>query len=107
MSTTVPHWIGGEAALSFDGAVFDNVAPATQAVVSHVARGGQAEVAHAVAAARTALEGAWGRTSRVERADSAPRVRRLLGRRQRAVLRVRDGEHGADQALIEAGASGR
>ncbi|MGX1472763.1 UNVERIFIED_CONTAM: acyl-CoA reductase-like NAD-dependent aldehyde dehydrogenase [Streptomyces canus] len=59
------HWIGGERVAS--AATFTDVSPIDGAVLGEIARGGPAEAAAAVAAAKAAFP-AWAATSRTERA---------------------------------------
>jgi aminomuconate-semialdehyde/2-hydroxymuconate-6-semialdehyde dehydrogenase len=62
------NFINGEHTAS--GKTFDKFSPLTGAVIAHVHEAGHAEVDEAVAAARAALEGPWGRMTvdqRVER----------------------------------------
>ncbi len=63
------HWIDGRPAPAASGATFANVAPATGQTVARVARGDGADIDAAVAAARGALDGAWGRMTAPARAD--------------------------------------
>ncbi len=63
------HFIGGRAVAPAGGERIDDVYPATGQVVARIARGTAPDVDAAVAAARQAREGAWGRTSAAERAD--------------------------------------
>ena len=59
------HAIGGQFVPS--GNLFENRNPATGALVGMVHEGGQSEIDAAVAAARAALKGPWGRMSIDER----------------------------------------
>jgi aldehyde dehydrogenase (NAD+) len=61
------HLINGQWSASADARTIATLAPATGQVIGHLARGGEVEVDAAVAAARAALEGAWGRTTAAER----------------------------------------
>lgn len=61
------HFINGQWVASIDGRTLPTFAPSTGLVLGHLARGGQAEIDLAVAAARDALAGAWGRLSATER----------------------------------------
>lgn len=72
--TTLAHWIDGQPRTGASGAVFDDVAPATGEVLAQVARGDAADVDAAVAAAKAALAGPWGATTRLERADVLDRI---------------------------------
>ena len=61
------HFINGAWVESADGRTVPTLAPATGQLIAHLARGGQAEVDAAVAAARAALDGPWGRMTPTER----------------------------------------
>ena len=63
------HFLGGAFSAPLGGARFDDLAPATGALIARVARGGAHEVGAAVQAGRAALDGAWGRCAAPERAD--------------------------------------
>lgn len=65
------HWIGGERVASAQA--FQDVSPLDGHVIAEVARGGEAEVAAAVAAAQNAFAG-WSRTSPKERAELLHRI---------------------------------
>lgn len=65
---TLSQFIAGREHAPRSGEHLDDVAPATGEVVARVPRGGAADVAAAVEAARAALDGAWGKTSTEERA---------------------------------------
>lgn len=63
------HFIDGEFVDSASGETFDDVNPATGQRIATVAEGGKPEVDRAVAAARRALEGPWGRMPTNQRLD--------------------------------------
>jgi acyl-CoA reductase-like NAD-dependent aldehyde dehydrogenase len=63
-----PMLIDGRLVPAADGDSFDTIDPTTEQVVASVARGGSADVDHAVAAARRALDGPWSRLTPHERA---------------------------------------
>jgi aminomuconate-semialdehyde/2-hydroxymuconate-6-semialdehyde dehydrogenase len=65
------HWIGGEWVTSVER--FDDVSPIDGATIARVARGGAAEAAAAVAAAKDAFA-VWGATSPKERAEVLHRI---------------------------------
>ena len=69
------HVIAGRYVPSADGRTFTDLAPASDEVLAEVPAGGAADVERAVAAAKAALAGPWGRSSPHERA----RVLRRLG----------------------------
>ena len=72
------HWIGGEERPAASGERFEDRAPATGKLIARVARGGAEDVARAVAAAREALAGPWGKTGPAERAELLDGVADLL-----------------------------
>ncbi|WP_419896555.1 aldehyde dehydrogenase family protein [Roseomonas sp. USHLN139] len=78
---TYGHWIGGRSVAAEQHLPVIN--PSDGGVFARIARGGQAEIDAAVAAAQGALDGAWGRMSATERG-------RLLNKL--AVLILRDAE---------------
>ena len=55
------HFINGEFVASRNGRAFDKRAPTDNRVIGRVAEGGQEEINAAVAAAKAALNGPWGR----------------------------------------------
>ena len=63
------HFIDGKFQPSLDSRTFEDLGPATGELVARVARGSSEDVDRAVAAARRALQGDWGRCSVAERAD--------------------------------------
>ena len=81
----VPHWIADAEVPSIGGATFDKRSPIDDRVVAQVARGGAAEVAHALSSAAGAAE-AWAQTP-------APRRGAILGRAAQ-LLREREQEFG-------------
>jgi acyl-CoA reductase-like NAD-dependent aldehyde dehydrogenase len=86
-----PHrlLVGGEWVPAADGRAFDTIDPATGAVICAVAHAGPEDVDRAVAAARAALDGPWGRMPAAERG-------RLMGRLADLVE-----EHAEELAQIE------
>ncbi|WP_336951153.1 aldehyde dehydrogenase [Sphingobium aromaticivastans] len=87
--------IGGKWVTPLDGGMLDSIDPATGATWAQVAYGGAQDIDRAVAAAREAFEGVWGRTPGQERA-------RLL--RKLAEIYVR---RASELALLESRDSGR
>ena len=81
----VSHWIADAEVPSMGGATFDKRCPIDDRVVAQVARGGAAEVAHALSSAAGAAE-AWAQTP-------APRRGAILGRAAQ-LLREREQEFG-------------
>jgi 5-carboxymethyl-2-hydroxymuconic-semialdehyde dehydrogenase len=67
VEVSTEHWIGGERVGSAGAATFDDVSPIHEDVIARVARGGDADAAAAVAAARAAFPG-WAATAPEERA---------------------------------------
>ncbi len=67
-SSTLSHWIAGEAAPPAGGELMDDVAPATGAVIARVPRGDRRDVDAAVKAAHAALAGPLGAMTLEERA---------------------------------------
>ncbi len=71
---SIRQFVDGESCDAATGAWFDDIDPATGAVVARVARSGADDVDRAVQAARAALHGPWGRLGPRERADALRRV---------------------------------
>ena len=85
-------FIDGEFVDPADGASFKTVNPATEEVLADVAEAGAADVDRAVAAARAAYDGVWGRMPGRERAKYLFRIARIIQERSRelAVLESLD-----------------
>jgi aminomuconate-semialdehyde/2-hydroxymuconate-6-semialdehyde dehydrogenase len=66
---TLTHWIDGGPREPDSGRTLEDIDPATGEVIARIPAGNAADVEAAVAAARGALQGAWGRTTTRERAD--------------------------------------
>ena len=72
--------IGGAWADAASGKTFTTINPATEAVITHIAEAGAADVDRAVKAARNALEhGAWRRMAGAERGHLLRRLAALVG----------------------------
>jgi aldehyde dehydrogenase (NAD+) len=86
-------FINGEFVEPEAGGYFDTVNPATEEVLSRVAEGTQPDVDRAVAAARKAYRGAWGRMKPAERGKYIYRIGRMIQERARefAVIESMDG----------------
>ena len=86
-------WIDGEPSAPVTNRYFPTVNPATEETLSRVAEGGGDDVDRAVAAARKAYVGAWGRMAGKERSKYLYRLARMLQERSRefAVLETLDG----------------
>jgi aldehyde dehydrogenase (NAD+) len=84
-------FVDGEFTEAADGRVFKTVSPATEEVLSEVARAGEADVDRAVAAARRAFE-SWSALPGSERAKYLFRIARIVQERSRelAVLETLD-----------------
>ncbi len=72
------HFINGEFVPSGNGAVFENINPATEEVLGTVALGGKEEIELAVAAAKEALKGPWKKMTATERVNILRRVSELI-----------------------------
>ncbi len=86
-------WIGGAYTDAADGAAYDDLDPASGEAFARIARGGAADVARAVGAARRAFdEGPWPRTTAAERAKVLRALAALLleHREELAKLESRD-----------------
>jgi acyl-CoA reductase-like NAD-dependent aldehyde dehydrogenase len=77
---TFEHWIDGRPVAAADGRTFLSLNPADGSVLAEVAHGGQADVDHAVAAARAALSGSWARCSAAAREGYMHALAELLKR---------------------------
>ncbi len=76
----VPHWIADVEVTPRDTAVFDKRNPANDELIAQVARGGAAEVAHALSSAAGAADD-WARTP-------VPKRGAILGKRGALVART-------------------
>ncbi len=72
--TRILNFIGGRYTEGSSGATFENRNPANNRLVALVAEAGESDVDAAVAAARAALKGDWGRTNAQQRAAVLHRV---------------------------------
>ena len=79
--TLIPHWIADVAVTPKDSAFFDKRNPATDRVIAQVARGGAAEVAHALSSAAGAAED-WSRTPVPKRGAILGKAAQLLRERE-------------------------
>lgn len=91
--TFVPHWIADVEVTPKDTAVFDKRNPATDQVLAQVARGGAAEVAHALSSAAGAAA-EWGRTPVPKRGAILGRAALLLRERERQFGEIVQAETG-------------
>lgn len=93
MTELVHNFIGGEWVPAQDGATFDTVNPATEAVIAPAARSSAADVDAAVGAARAAYDG-WRLTPAPRRGEILFRVARLLEDRKEELARLMTQEMG-------------
>jgi aldehyde dehydrogenase (NAD+) len=93
MSTQYRHFIDGQWVDSSDGATFERRNPATGEPIGAFARGGPAEVAAAVAAARAAFD-RWRLTPAPHRGEILFRAAELLVQRKEALAREMTQEMG-------------
>lgn len=77
----IRHFINGDFVASASGRTFDKRSPLDNNVLSKVHEGGQAEVDAAVSAARSALEGDWGRMATDKRVATLHAVADEITRR--------------------------
>tara|TARA_R110002096_G_scaffold273422_10_gene467303 strand:- start:2868 stop:4346 length:1479 start_codon:yes stop_codon:yes gene_type:complete len=85
-------WINGEFVPAKSGKTFETINPATGKPLSKIARAGNLDVDAAVAAARAAYKGKWGKTSPRERGKYLFRIARMIQERARelAILETMD-----------------
>jgi len=93
------NFIGGVFVDAASGATLENVNPATGAVIGTIPRSDAADVDAAVAAARSAGLGPWGRSSTVERAALLDRVADALEARLEALAAVESEDQGKPVSL--------
>ncbi len=88
-----PLYIGGGFVPAASGKTFASINPATGRAHARIADGGRADVDAAVAAARKALDGPWGKMPPAERGKYLFRIARMIQERSRelAVLETMDG----------------
>ena len=87
-------YVAGEWTEAFDGRTFESVEPATGRAWATVAEAGPHDVDRAVAAARDALEGAWGRTRAPDRARVLLRIAEVLDTNKAALARIESRDNG-------------
>jgi aldehyde dehydrogenase (NAD+) len=102
----VPHWIADVEVMPKDGTTFEKRNPATDDVIAQVARGGAAEVAHAVSSAAGACE-EWARTPVPKRGAILGRAAQLLREREQEFGEIIQAETGKPwkNAVAEVGSS--
>lgn len=102
----VPHWIADVAVTPKDTAVFEKRNPADDQVIAQVARGGAAEVAHALSSAAGAAD-PWARTPAPNRGAILGRAAQLLREREKELGEIVQAETGKPwkNAVAEVGSS--
>jgi aminomuconate-semialdehyde/2-hydroxymuconate-6-semialdehyde dehydrogenase len=93
------NFVGGAFQDAAGGETLDNVNPATGGVIGTIPRSRQADVDAAVAAAKAAGQGPWGRTSAGERADLLDRVADLIEARLERLAAVESQDQGKPVGL--------
>jgi acyl-CoA reductase-like NAD-dependent aldehyde dehydrogenase len=91
--TFIPHWIADVEVTPKDTAIFEKRNPANDEVIAQVARGGAAEVAHALSSAAGAA-GEWARTPVPKRGAILGRAAQLLREREQVFGEVVQAETG-------------
>jgi len=104
--TLIPHWIADVEVAASDAPTFEKRNPATDRVIAQVARGGAAEVAHALSSAAGAAD-AWGRTPVPKRGAILGRAAQLLRERETEFGEIVQAETGKPwkNAVAEVGSS--
>jgi aldehyde dehydrogenase (NAD+) len=87
-------YVDGRWAPADDGATYDTYEPATGRVWAQVAAAGPADVDRAVAAARAALDGPWGRTLAMDRARVLWAMARIIDRHRDLLARLESRDNG-------------
>jgi acyl-CoA reductase-like NAD-dependent aldehyde dehydrogenase len=87
-------FVAGRWAEAADGATFDSVDPSTGQVWATVAEAGPEDVDRAVRAARSALDGPWGRVGPADRARVLWRIAELVDANRDALARIESRDNG-------------
>nr|WP_293387835.1 2-hydroxymuconic semialdehyde dehydrogenase [Nevskia sp.] len=95
------HFINGEFVDSRSGKSFEKRSPADNALIGHVQEGGQPEIDAAVAAAKAAMEGPWGRMSIDERAALLHKVADEITRRFGDFVAAEMADTGQPKSMME------
>src|SRR5690606_33181473 len=93
------NFINGEFVPSSAGKTFDNINPVNGQVIGRVHEAGRTEVDAAVAAAKAALKGDWGRLSVVERCKLLDALALEINRRFDDFLQAEIADTGKPHAL--------
>lgn len=99
---TILHFINGEHVASRDGRTFEKRSPIDDAVIARVAEAGKDEVNAAVAAARQALEGPWGKMPVAKRVELLHAVAKEINRRFDEFLEAEVADTGKPKSLARA-----
>ena len=92
--------IGGRWRSARSGRYFQTVNPSTEEVIAEVAEAGAADIDAAVAAARTALNGAWGQMRAAERGRILLRLAELIRANQDALIELESLDSGKPVSAI-------
>ena len=92
--------IGGRWRSARSGRYFQTVNPSTEEVIAEVAEAGAADIDAAVAAARTALNGAWGQMRPAERGRILLRLAELIRANQDALIELESLDSGKPVSAI-------
>jgi acyl-CoA reductase-like NAD-dependent aldehyde dehydrogenase len=87
-------FIGGAFVEPIDGSTFKTVSPSSEEVLAEVTSAGPLDVAAAVASARAAYQGPWGKMAGKERAKYLYRIARLIQERSRELAVVETLDNG-------------
>lgn len=100
VAATEDALIGGRRVPARSGRYFESFNPATEEVVAQVAEGDAADVDAAVAAARAALNGDWGRMRAAERGHALLRLAELIRRNQESLIALESLDSGKPVSSI-------
>ena len=102
--TEIKHLINGEFVGSQSGKLFDDINPATGAVIAQVHEGGKAEIDAAVTAARNALNGEWGRMPLNERMSLLVKIAEGIQARAEEFAQAESADNGMPISLARTAA---
>jgi aldehyde dehydrogenase (NAD+) len=92
--------IGGQSRPARSGRYFETVDPATEQVIARVAEADAADIDAAVAAARAAQNGVWGRMRPADRGQALLRLADLIRQNQEALIELESLDSGKPVAAI-------
>jgi acyl-CoA reductase-like NAD-dependent aldehyde dehydrogenase len=100
-----PHWLylGGRFVPAADGRTFTTVDPSTGRPITEVAFAGPADVDRAVDAARSALDGSWGRATPSERSRLLAVLADLIEENTQELAELEALDAGKPVSVVEAG----